>query len=295
MLRKLLVTTAVAASAIGIFAGGASASAHPSSTSGGGHLCSYTSPSYTLADDNMSVHSNPGTTQYTAKYTGHGKYQDAYWTTGWSRKVYNLCDDRAGANGPRPGRLGGAPVVANLSAHGSGRLGFDLWLTPNGLQHTNATMEASRNTWEIMVQPGRSGWKSNPGWHRIYVGNGGSANSISWYNVNLTAIAEKAGVPKSYMWTMIGAGAETNTGSFSVSSYYLHVKTWVAAHWAVKPKWVPGHVVKGYWSKGRWHKGYWRNRHWHKGWWITRPKWHSGRHAVGGHWTKGAWVKGHWA
>jgi hypothetical protein len=121
-----------------------------------------------------------------------------------------------------PARLStGVTLTGDLhaTALGSGvRLGYDIWLTTSQGYSTAKTMEAHSSTYEIMVQPGRSGHTvSNTRWHRIYVSTPHAANG----GVNLTSIIRSLHIPSSYYVEAVNAGAETNAGNFRVSSYWL--------------------------------------------------------------------------
>lgn len=228
--------TAVAAGTLTALAPGlASASTRPAWLTAGQHSCSYTSPEYMLSDWDMLVHANPGTTQFTATHTNlrPGRYEDAYWVTGYHDESSAICDGRTvvGTGGLKaksltPGLLNGPAVTTNFSASGSNsaRLGFELWLTASTAEHTPTAMEADPSTWEILVQPGKGMSRDNPGWHRVEIGAGtGRAGALTVWGLNLTALAERAGVPHGYHWAAIDAGGETPGGSFTVNSYYLHI------------------------------------------------------------------------
>lgn len=244
-------TVAAAAGTILALPSIASAATRPTWLSGGQHSCSYTAPEYMLSDWDMAVHAYPGTTRFTATHTSSrgNRYEDAYWVTGWHDENSSICDKRTiphsggrKASSLKPGFLDGPQVSANFSAHGSGRIGFDLWLTATTSEHSPTQMEHDSRTWEVLLQPGGGAYRDNPGWHRAYIGIGGRAGSLNVYGLNLTALARKAGVPRWYSWAAIDAGGETPSGSFTVSSYYLHIG---GQHTVVsKPKPAPKPVKK---------------------------------------------------
>ena len=232
---RVLAVVGAAGTVVGLTSGAASASTRPTWFSGGQHSCSYTNPEYMLSDWDMLVHTQPGTTKFTASHTNArpGRYEDAYWVTGWHDENSSICDKRTvvGTGGGKstslqPGTVGGATVTANFSAHGSSssaRLGFDLWLTAGTSEHTPTAMEHDRRTWEVLIQPGRGSLRDNPGWHRDFIGIGGHAGAMTVWGLNLTRLVEQAGVPRGYHWAAIDAGGETPRGSFSVTTYYLHI------------------------------------------------------------------------
>jgi hypothetical protein len=225
------------------------ASLKPVTVTGQGHMCSTTRTEYFLGDDGMLVHATEGTTHFTASPGPSGKWEDAYWVTGFHNEGSSLCNARIlpGTVSTRGrslalGRLDDGTVTADLKAsvtRGQVRLGFDLWLTAVQGERTAHQMERDPRTFEVMVQPGT--WRVNatdPGWHRVYVGASGSTdwNHFDVAGLNLTAIARAAGVPHGYYWTAVDAGGEALHGSFAVSGYALR-STWrpPAPHPAPKP------------------------------------------------------------
>ena len=214
------------------------ASLKPVTITGQEHMCSTTSTEYFLGDDGMLVHATEGTTHFTASPGPSGKWEDAYWVTGFHNEGSSLCNNRIlpGTVSTRGkslalGQLDDGTVTADLKARvtsGQVRLGFDLWLTAVQGERTAHQMERDPRTFEVMVQPGT--WRvnaTNPGWHRVYVGASGNTdwNNFDVADLNLTAVARAAGVPRGYYWTAVDAGGEALHGSFAVSGYALH-STW---------------------------------------------------------------------
>lgn len=233
--RTLLVIAASTLSLLGIFALPALASGRPTHITGGGHTCSYTSPEYMLSDYNMDVQPSPGSTAFTAAWTpGHHPWEDAYWVTGYHDENSSICNKRElpGSHGKYgqslvlPIRVSERKLItADVRAQGTGRLGFDLWFAAGTAETGPSRMERDHRTWEIMVEPGSGGvFRDNPGWHRVYMAilpeHGGT---VSFRGLDLTRIAQEAGVPGSNYWMAIDAGAETTYGSFTVDSYALHI------------------------------------------------------------------------
>lgn len=211
------------------------ASAQQTWFSGSQWGCTFTVPQYMTTTWDMEVHSRPESPDFTAAWTTRrprGRYEDAYDVTGWSRDINSTTCD--GHTIPHEGHapalllpyLNGARVSANFSAHGTraARVGFDLWFTANTREHDATAMQSDPRTWEVLVQGGCSGWRDNPGWHRVYVGLCGSSSRVAWWGLNLTAIARRAGVPGWYKWAAVGAGGETPSGQFEVTDYYLAVR-----------------------------------------------------------------------
>lgn len=235
MKRKIAVTVTLTPFIVIGLASTANAAVRPTHLHGHSHTCSDTNPQYFLADDGLDVYTVPGTTYFTADLPGNGRWKDAYWITGNHDESSSICDKRTvkgtgGAKGSvlHPGRINGPVVTADLHETGHrARLGLDVFATVKPYR-TPTQMEADPRTWEIMIEPGRRGaiyHKGFVGWHRVYIGGGGSnPNSFNVRGLNLTALIKSLHIPGYYLWNAIGAGGETPGGSFTVYSYHLHVR-----------------------------------------------------------------------
>lgn len=208
----------------------------PVRLTGGQHGCSYTNPEYLLTDNHMDVTLHPGTTAFTATHTP-GRYEDAYWVlAGWHDESPALCDSRElpgsggyyGESYTLRYRVRRHPrITVSMRAHGTGRLGLDLWFTASAAETAPAAMERDPRTVEVLLQQGH-GWhvfRDDPGWRRLYVSClPGRGDVVSFDRLSLTRIIARLGVPGRLYWMAIDGGGETPRGSFTVDHVALHIR-----------------------------------------------------------------------
>lgn len=230
--KKITVSALTATVGVGAVSGVANAGTLTSGEKG----YTLTNPEYVIADQNATVTYAPGSVQFTSTVNHRGWWESTYLVTGYSRgnNSANLAGNYGKYDAYRiPAPLVGTKVTSGMTYSGNvTRPGWDLWLVPTshtGTDTTAATMEQDSGAVEILLQPGRGGFISNPGkpyhQHRAFVG-GGNLRSENLTNVADYWLKKMRLNPASYSWQAIPAGYEGfDHGTFHLTSYSLNVTT----------------------------------------------------------------------